>query len=82
MVYLLNDLSDTVPDIVFDYSGTAPGDRIVTGDWDGDGDDTLGVFRPSTKTWYLRDTFTQSSANIVFVFGESHMSPVAGDWGG
>jgi SpoIID/LytB domain protein len=81
-VYLLNDFSDTVPDIVFDYSGTASGDRIVVGDWDGDGDDTVGVFRPSSKTWYLRDTFTQSSANIVFTFGESHMNPVAGDWGG
>lgn len=81
-VYLLNDFSDTVPDIVFVYSGTASGDRIVVGDWDGDGDDTVGVFRPSSKTWYLRDTFTQSSANIVFTFGESHMNPVAGDWGG
>lgn len=82
MVYLINDLTDTEPDIVFDYSGTAPGDRIVAGDWDGDGDDTVGVFRPSNTTWYLRDTFTQSSANIVFTWGESHMSPVAGDWGG
>ncbi len=82
MVYLLGDFSDTVADIVFDYSGAAPGDRIVTGDWDGDGDDTVGVFRPSTGMWYLRDTFTQSSANRVFAFGESFMNPVAGDWGG
>ncbi|GMQ85598.1 MAG: hypothetical protein BMS9Abin07_1165 [Acidimicrobiia bacterium] len=82
MVYLINEFSNSQPDVTFDYAGTAAGDRIVAGDWDGDGDDTVGVFRPSTKTWYLRDTFTQASANIVFVFGESHMNPTAGDWGG
>jgi SpoIID/LytB domain protein len=81
-VYLLNDFADSTPDVVFVYSGTAPGDQIVVGDWDGDGDDTVGVFRPSTTTWYLRDSFTQASANIVFSFGEGHMNPVAGDWGG
>jgi SpoIID/LytB domain protein len=81
-VYLLDDFADATPDIVFTYSGTAAGDRIVVGDWDGDGDDTVGVFRPSTATWYLRDSFTQQSANIVFVFGDGHMNPVAGDWGG
>jgi len=81
-VYLINDFSHNEADISFNYSGTASGDRIVVGDWDGDGDDTVGVFRPSTTTWYLRDTFTQTSANIVFTFGESYMNPVAGDWGG
>ena len=26
-----------------------PGDRIVAGDWDGDGDDTVAVYRPSSQ---------------------------------
>jgi hypothetical protein len=81
-VYLLNSLTDSTPDISFFYSGAAAGDKIIAGDWDGDGTDTLGVFRPSTGTWYLRDTFTQTSANIVFEFGDGWMNPTSGFWGG
>ncbi|MFC2153765.1 SpoIID/LytB domain-containing protein [Actinomycetota bacterium] len=81
MVYLVNNLNTGTVATSFRYDGAATGDRIVVGDWDGDGDDTVGVFRPSTNTWFLRDTFTQASANIVFEFGRGWMNPVAGYWG-
>ena len=44
------------------------------GDWDGDGDDTVGVFRPSTNTWFLRDTFTQASAILIIAVLVSGLS--------
>jgi len=31
------------------------GDKPVAGDWDGDGDDNLGVYRPGENKFYLRD---------------------------
>jgi hypothetical protein len=33
-------------DLAFFYGN--PGDQILAGDWDGDGDDTVGVYRPSS----------------------------------
>jgi hypothetical protein len=79
-VFFDNDL-DGFADFTFDYTGAAPTDRIVAGDWDGDGVDTVGVYRPSDATFYLRDTYSQSGANIVIEMGASYMSPVAGSWG-
>ena len=32
----------------------APGDRPLVGDWDGDGRDAVGVYRPSGSTYHLR----------------------------
>jgi hypothetical protein len=47
-----------------------PTDRLVIGDWDGDGTDTVGVFRPSETTVYLPNTNTTGPAE-VYVFGEA-----------
>ena len=52
----------------------------MAGDWNGDGVDSVGVFRPGTTTFYLRDTFTQDAANIVIEFGLGRYNPVAGAW--
>ena len=52
----------------------------------GDGDDNLGIYRPSEQKFYL---FTTSCANapmgaaqISFLFGNPGDKPVAGDWDG
>ncbi|MFI2714707.1 hypothetical protein ACH495_31780, partial [Micromonospora sp. NPDC018662] len=34
----------------------SPEDVPISGDWNGDGIDNVGVYRPSTSTFYLRDT--------------------------
>ncbi len=57
-----------------------PTDRFVIGDWDGDGDDTVGVFRPSNTTVYLRNSNTTGPADESYVFGGSSWQPVAGRW--
>ncbi len=67
-------------DHVFHY-GTA-GDRAVTGDWNGDGIETIAVFRhgrwhldvDGDGKWTDRDRYAQ--------FGASGDLPVVGDWNG
>jgi hypothetical protein len=57
-----------------------PGDYPVVGDWDGDGDATIGVYR--SGTFFLRNSNTVGFADIVFPFGAPGDQPVAGDWNG
>ncbi|MGI9667637.1 MAG: SpoIID/LytB domain-containing protein, partial [Acidimicrobiia bacterium] len=59
-----------------------PKDEPFVGDWDGDGDETVGIYRPSDATFYLRNTNTQGIADIVVPFGNSGDQPIAGDWDG
>ena len=57
-------------------------DVPITGDWDGDGDDSLGVVRGTT--WLLSNAVTGGAADISFVYGSPSFSelPVPGDWDG
>ena len=56
------------------------GDLPVTGDWDGNGIDDVGIFRPSTSQWLLR---LQNGTTITLnAFGLNGDVPLAGDWNG
>jgi hypothetical protein len=73
-------------------------DRPVMGDWDGDGDDTVGVVRGTMTpggdfvyTWYLRNSNSGGAATVTpFVFGtivpifvdQIGTIPIVGDWDG
>ncbi len=57
-----------------------PGDRPVAGDWDGDGIDTMGVFRDGI--FFLRNSNTDGIADVTFAFGIASDLPVVGDWDG
>jgi hypothetical protein len=60
-----------------------PGDKPVAGDWDGNGTVTIGVYRPSEYTFYLRNTNTTGPADLTVTFSAySGETPVAGDWDG
>ncbi|NNC93596.1 MAG: hypothetical protein HKN80_14020 [Acidimicrobiia bacterium] len=63
------------------YYGT-PGDIPLLGDWNCDGFDTVGAFRPSDGFAYLRNTNDTGVADISFYFGIAGDIPVAGDWDG
>ncbi len=69
----------------FIYGPNLPGWLPVAGDWDGDGDDTVGVYDPFSTTFYLvnENSATPGAVNIFF-YGGRHPSwiPVAGDWDG
>ncbi len=80
-MYYRNTLTTGIADRSFFWGD--PADRVFSGDWDGDGDDTPGLFRPSNTTFYLRNSNTQGIADESFVFGgpSSTFRPISGHWG-
>ena len=61
-----------------------PADRLVAGKWAQAGNlskDTVGVFRPSTRTIYLKFSNSQGVADVSFPYGSASMWPVAGNFG-
>lgn len=79
-LYHLKDANSAgAPDLNFRYEKI--GDQPVVGDWDGDGDATVGTYRSSDLKFYLRNTNTEGSATITpFVYGSKEYVPLAGDW--
>jgi len=67
-----------------------PGDLPVVGDWTGEGPTRVGVFRPSTATWYFdingNGILDNCNKNIIDActksFGLAGDLPVVGDWTG
>ena len=66
-------------EITFEFGTT--GDLPIAGDWDGDGIDTVGVYRPGRSTFRLVNDFGVG-AEIEFNFGRRGGAPFAGDWDG
>src|SRR4030042_2864879 len=60
------------------------GDIGVVGDWDGDGVQTIGVYRPTTGFFYLRNSRTPGVADISVPCGSwgTNKSPVVLHGGG
>jgi hypothetical protein len=60
--------------------------RPVAGDWDGDGKDSVGWYRPGDGSWHLTNTTaTGAVTHYGFVYGpagDASVTPVAGDWDG
>jgi len=63
------------------FYGT-PGDIPFMGDWDCDGDETLGLYRQSDGFVYIRNSNTQGPGEIKFFFGNPSDVPLAGDFNG
>jgi len=62
-----------------------PDDLPAIGDWDGDGDDNIGLYRPGTTTgvFYLDIDNDGGVADIVTPeYGDLGDIPIAGDWDG
>ena len=78
LLYLKNTNTTGFADVAINYG--VPGDYPVVGDWDGDGDATIGIYR--NGSFYLRNSNTVGFADIVFPFGQPGDQPVAGDWDG
>jgi photosystem II stability/assembly factor-like uncharacterized protein len=75
-LYLKNSNITGFADVQINY-GLA-GDYPVVGDWDGDGDATIGIYR--NGSFYLRNSNTIGFADLVFAFGTPGDQPIAGDW--
>ena len=56
------------------------------GDWMGRGTSQLGLFRPSTRQWFLdrnnKKTWDGCGKDTCFYFGAPGDLPVVGDWNG
>lgn len=76
LLYLKNSNVSGFADAALNYG--LPGDYPVTGDWDGNGTDTIGIYR--SGSFYLRNSNTLGFAEIVFAFGQPGDQPIAGDW--
>lgn len=68
--------------IALTLPGHDRGDIPLSGDWDGDRVQTIGVYRPSTSTFYLRNHNTSGPPDHVIRFGQPGDRPVVGDWDG
>jgi Tol biopolymer transport system component len=64
----------------YDYYFGDPGDKPFVGDFDGDGADTIGLYRQATGFVYYRNTHTQGTADNQFYFGNPQDRFVTADW--
>jgi len=63
----------------FGLSGT--GTKSITGDWNGDGEDGVGAYDPSTGAVALKDDKTGTSPTVTYSISANRL-PIAGDWNG
>jgi hypothetical protein len=77
-IFMKNANDTSFADIAINY-GIAS-DYPVTGDWDGNGTATIGIYR--NGSFYLRNSNTPGFAELTFAFGQAGDQPIAGDWDG
>ncbi len=77
-VYLRNSNTSGFAENEFFY-GQA-GDQPLAGDWNGDGTDTIGIYR--NGTFFLRNSNNSGFADIQFPFGAPGDIAIVGDWNG
>ena len=66
----------------FSYVFGNPGDKPFVGDFNGNGEETVGLHRESTGLVYYRNTHTTGIADNQFIFGDPGDRLIAGDWTG
>ncbi|MEZ5175721.1 MAG: hypothetical protein R2823_05900 [Acidimicrobiia bacterium] len=84
-VYVINELGENGKGLgaaEFSYMFGNPGDQPFVGDFDGDGIDTVGLYRQSTGFVYFRNSLTTGAADFSFYYGIPGDSILAGDWDG
>ncbi len=59
-----------------------PLDTPYAGDWNGNGTDTMGLYRESAGYLFLRNTNDQGIADIEIYYGNPRDLPISGDWNG
>jgi len=84
-VYIMNELGADggglgAADYSFEFGN--PGDQPFVGDFDGDGIDSVGLYRQTSGFVYFRNSLTTGVADLAFFYGDSGDSILAGDWDG
>jgi hypothetical protein len=80
--YLKNHNTTGPADLAVILGGLAPDAnyRPVTGDWDGDGYDTVGIYNTATGVFQLTDSNLTGTINYTFTLGNPGDTPFAGHW--
>jgi Peptidase family M23 len=84
-IYVINRLGESDGGLgaaEYDFIFGNPGDKPFTGDFDGDGVDTVGLHRESSGFLYFRNTNTTGVADFAFFYGNPRDILFAGDWNG
>lgn len=82
--FLRNSNSGGAADLVFGYGAPGTGFVRLSGDWDGNGTHTPGLYDPSSGAFFLKNTNAGGGADLVFSFGAGGAGflPLVGDWNG
>jgi hypothetical protein len=64
----------------FAVFGGDPTDWPIVGDWNGDGVDTIGIYRSSTGFFYLSESNINPTVNYSVLLGNPGDMPLAGKW--
>jgi hypothetical protein len=79
MFYLRNSNITGFADLEIAFGGDQS-DLPVVGDWDGDGRDTVGVYRGATGFFFLSNTNVAPSVAYTILLGNPGDMPFAGRW--
>ncbi len=66
----------------YSYQFGNPGDMPFVGDFDGNGIDSVGLYRQSSGFVYFRNSLTTGIADLAFFYGNPGDVILAGDWDG
>jgi Tol biopolymer transport system component len=83
--YIINELGKNdggLGPADFSYVFGNPGDKAFVGDFDGNGEETVGLHRESTGLVYYRNEHSTGNADNQFIFGDPGDGLIAGDWTG
>jgi len=84
-VYIINELGENGKGLgaaEYSFSFGNKGDQPFVGDFDGDGIDTIGLYRQSTGFVYFRNSLTTGIADHSFYYGLPGDRIFVGDWNG
>lgn len=79
-VRLTNEPSDPTVDLGETFG--QPGDQPIGCDFDGNGADSVAVYRASTGTFYVRNSLSSTAPYYTVRLGTAGDVPVCGDWDG
>ncbi len=77
--YLRNSNTSGGANITANFGGDVS-DLPLAGDWNGDGVDTIGIYRTSSGFFYLSDSNTTPAINYNILLGNPGDTPFAGKW--
>jgi hypothetical protein len=71
-------------DLAFSYGPAGHTWIPLSGDWDGDGDDSPGLYDPANGVFFLKLVNEAGPADVTFFYGPTMAGwlPVVGDWDG